>query len=111
MGIGCDGRAGLEFGFDGGGTALHGILRGVWGPGTVRPKGDSSRPRDRAEKLLPGHRMQDISSAQNSVAWNTSIERAHDVIRTELILAFFACLNFLLHFCLMKTEIRLFYTC
>lgn len=41
MGIGCDGRFGLELGFDGGGTAVHGMLRGVWGPDTVHPKGDS----------------------------------------------------------------------
>jgi hypothetical protein len=111
MGTGCDGRVGLELGYHGGGTALHGILRGVWGPGSVRPTGDSARPRDRAEKLLPGHRMQDISSAQNPVAWNTSIEQAHDDVHTELILGFVACFNFVLHFCLTKKEICLFYTC
>jgi hypothetical protein len=110
MGIGCDECIGLELGFDGGGTALHGILRGVSGLGTVRPKGDSARPRDKAEKLLPGHRMQDISSAWNSVAWNT-IEQAHDDVHTELTLAFFACLSFVLHFCLTKKKICLFYTC
>lgn len=41
MGIGCDGCVGLELGFDGGGTAVHGILRGVCGPDTVHTKGDS----------------------------------------------------------------------
>lgn len=41
MGIGCDGCVGLELGFDGGGTAVHGILCGVCGPDTVHTKGDS----------------------------------------------------------------------
>ena len=41
MGIGCDGRVGLESGFDGGGTAVHGMLHGVWCLDTVHPRGDS----------------------------------------------------------------------
>lgn len=70
---------------------------------------DSARPRDRAERLLPGHRMQDISFAQNSIAWYTSVEQGHDDVRIELMLAFFARLDFVFHFCLTK-EICLFYT-
>jgi hypothetical protein len=41
MGIGCDGRVGLELGFGGGGAAVRDTLRAVRGPDTVLPKGDS----------------------------------------------------------------------
>jgi hypothetical protein len=40
MGIGCDGRSGSELGSDEGCTVLHGMLRGVWVPCSMRLEGD-----------------------------------------------------------------------